>query len=146
MFRAVITDRGDTWLGEAGVTPAHDALAALVSPQLEAANPRALFDAFCARLTERRGTPQSIDECRSLWRALCDHGVIAVRGSVQIDAGCAFALKEPMVEGIWPQWVGKQDDNVPEAPNREDVALIPRRVSTLVRNTLARLVGDAPDK
>ncbi len=64
MYRAVITDLGETWLAEAGVTPTHLALAALVSPQLEAAHPRALFDAFCLRLGERFGAPQSTDACR----------------------------------------------------------------------------------
>jgi hypothetical protein len=79
MYRAVITDRGKAWLEGGGNAPTRHVLATLVSPQLEAAHPRALFDAFCARLSERLGALQSSDECRILWRKLCGDGAIALR-------------------------------------------------------------------
>jgi hypothetical protein len=156
VYRAVITELGETWLEEAGQTPTHLALAALVSPQLEAAHPRALFDAFCLRLGERFGAPQSTDACRILWRRLCSEGAILVRGSLQTDAGCAFALKEPILEGTRPRWSVKRDGvtavsakseaRTPSprpdsaAPNMQDVPLIPQRVSDLFRDALARIV------
>jgi hypothetical protein len=156
VYRAVITELGETWLEEAGVTPTRLALAALVSPQLEAPHPRALFDAFCQRLGERFDAPQSTDTCRILWRRLCSEGAIVVRGSLQTDAGCAFALKEPIVEGARPRWSVKRDGVAPApanseartsgprtdsaAPNLQDVPLIPQRVSDIVRDTLARIV------
>ena len=113
MYRAVITDRGKAWLEEGGNAPTRHALASLVSPQLEAAHPRALFDAFCLRLTERLDTAQSTDECRLLWRTLRDDGLIAVGGSLHIDTGRAFALREPLVEGSLPHWGGKDDGEIP---------------------------------
>jgi hypothetical protein len=159
VYRAVITDLGEAWLEEAGDIPMHLALAALVSPQLEAAHPRALFDAFCLRLDERLGAPRSTDTCRLLWRGLCNDGAIVVRGSLQTDAGCAFALKDPIGEGSRPRWGGKREGDeravrnisvrasgtqpAAAVPNLQDVPLIPRRVTDLFRDTLARLVRGA---
>jgi hypothetical protein len=79
MFNAVITDRGRVWLEEGDDSPTRRALATLVSPHLEAADPRALFDVFCVRLSERVVAPQSTDECRILWRKLCGDGAITLR-------------------------------------------------------------------
>jgi hypothetical protein len=151
MFRAVITDRGAAWLGEAGVTPTHAALAVLVSPQLEAANPRALFDAFCARLTERRGVPQSTDECRNLWRAVRDNGLVVVRGSLQMDTGRTVAVAELLAEGARPRWRDSRIGAMHTAQdatiaNLQEVPLIPRQVSDFLRDTVAHLVGVANGK
>jgi hypothetical protein len=151
MFRAVITDRGDTWLGEAGVTPTHAALAVLVSPQLEAANPRALFDAFCVRLTDRRGAPQPLDECRNLWRALRDNGLVVVRGSLQMDTGRALAVAELLAEGSRPRWSDSRIGAMHTAQdatiaNLQEAPLIPRRVSDFFRDTMAHLVEVASGK
>ena len=162
MYRAVITDLGEARLAAGGVTSTHRALAALVSPQLEAADPRALFDAFCVRLSERFGASQKIDECRALWRAMCGDELIAVRGSSLTDAGLAFAFKEPMVEGARPRWGGRRRGDIPasrdasarisdqpsvsSAPNPLEVPLIPRRISNLFRGAVSRIVGVALDR
>jgi hypothetical protein len=151
MYRAGITPHGEAWLGKGGCTPTHQALAALISPQLEAANPRALFDAFCARLTERLAAPPSIDECRGLWRTLRREGLIAVRGSLQIDGGRAFALTEPLAQGGRPRWDGTRDGAMlalrdAAAPTMVEVPLIPRRVSNFFRTTLTRLLRVARGK
>jgi hypothetical protein len=162
MYRVVITLRGETWLAEGSPTPAHQALATLVSPPLEATHPRAIFDAFCARLSERWDAPQPIDECRSLWRALGDNGLIAVRGSMQLDAGRAFALNESLIEGSRPHRDGKRyerpqvshdptlgPDAQPTAapiPQRQEVPLVRRRVSGLFRETAAQLMRTGSDQ
>jgi hypothetical protein len=110
MFHAIITDRGRAWLEEGNVTPTRRALSTLVSPQLEAANPRALFDVFCARLNERLSPPQSIDECRVLWRALCGDGAIIVRQSFRTSATLASLVKEVSVEIFRPRWGATRDE------------------------------------
>ena len=157
MYRAVITDLGEAWLATTGVTPTHRALAALVSPQVEAADPRALFDAFCVRINERFGIPQDIDQCRVLWREMCGDELIAVRGSSLTDAGLAFAMKDPPAEGARPRWGGKRNGDMPAsrnteapisgqpppvspAPNPLEVPLIPRRVSNMFRGAVGRIV------
>jgi hypothetical protein len=161
MYCVVITLRGEAWLAEGSPTPTHQALAALVSPPLEATQPRAIFDAFCLRLSERLDAPQPIDECRNLWRALGDNGLIAVRGSLQLDAGRAFALKESLIEGARPHKDGKRYEKVraphdpvsgPDGrpattpvPNRRELPLIRHRVSSLFRDTAAQLMGTASD-
>jgi hypothetical protein len=162
MYRVVITLRGEAWLAEGSPTPTHQALAALVSPSLEAAQPRAIFDAFCLRLSERLDAPRPIDECRILWRALGDNGLIAVRGSLQLDAGRAFALNESLIEGSRPHKDNKRyermqapGDPVPgpeiqpstaPVPKRQEAPLIRRRVSGLFRETAAQLMGTASDR
>jgi hypothetical protein len=83
MYRAIITGLGAAWREEGSDSPTRRALAALVSPQLEAADPRALFDAFCARLSERFEAPQSTDACRILWRKLYCEGAITLRHGVE---------------------------------------------------------------
>jgi hypothetical protein len=162
MYHVVITLRGEAWLAEGSPTPVHQALAALVSPSLEAAQPRAIFDAFCLRLSEHLGAPQPIDDCRNVWRALGDNGLIAVRGSLQLDAGRAFALNESLVEGSRPHKDGKRYEKgrapynpaldpdvqplVAPAPNRQELPLIRRRVSSLFRDTAAQFMGTASDQ
>jgi hypothetical protein len=162
VYRAVITDLGEARLATDGVTPTHRALAALVSPQLEAADPRALFDVFCLRINERFGIPQNIDQCRVLWREMCGVELIAVRGSSLTDAGLAFAMKDPPVEGARPRWGGKRNGDMPAArdaaarisgqpsvspaPNPLEVPLIPRRVSNVFRGAMDRIVEVALDR
>ncbi len=162
MYRAVITDLGEARLAELGVTPTHRALAALVSPRLEAADPRALFDAFCARLSERLGASQNIDECRALWREMRAAELIAVRGSSLTDAGLAFALKAPAAEGARLRWGGKRSGDIApsrdasarvsgqpsasSAPSPLEVPLIPRRVSIVFRVAVDRIIGVALDR
>jgi hypothetical protein len=162
MYHVVITLRGEAWLGEGSPTPTHQALAALVSPSLEATQPRAIFDAFCLRLSERLDAPQPIDECRNLWRALGANGLIAVRGSLHLDAGRAFALSESLVEGSRPHKDGKRyekaqtpRDPVPgpevqsattPAANRGEAPLIRHRVSSLFRDTAAQLLRTTSDR
>jgi hypothetical protein len=136
MYRVVITDRGDSWLAEAGGTPTHDALVELVAPQLEALNPRALFDAFCARLTDRRGTALPIDECRALWRALRDNGL---------------AVAELLAEDARPRWresrIGPMHTGWDATPAQlQEVPLIPRRVADFIRTRLTHLVEAASGK
>jgi hypothetical protein len=150
MYRAVITRLGEAQLAEGGATPLHQALAAFVSPQLEAAHPRALFDAYCARLRERTSDPQSTDEYRILWRALRGEGLIAVRGSSQGDAGRAFAGAAPVREGSPPRWgstpgaVGSTGQRaVTSAADPLDPPLIPRRVTDWFHGALDRIVRSA---
>ncbi len=156
MYCAFITELGETKLEEAAATAAHHALAALVSPPLEAPHPRALFDAFCGRLGERFGAPQSTDACRVLWRRLCGDGVIVVRGSLQTDAGRSFARIEPLARSTQPRPGGKRDGDERPAreygtellsnrsasatPNPPGMPFIPRRVSDFFRDALVRLV------
>jgi len=148
MYRVAITPLGEERLAEGGTTPTHQALAALAAPQLEAANPRVLFDAYCARLREYLDTPLSTDECRSVWRALRDEGLIVVRGSSQVDAGQLFAGLASVMEGGPARW-GSTPGAVSPAPgprvatraaDPQDPPLIPRRVTDWFRGALAHFV------
>jgi hypothetical protein len=150
MYRAAITALGEERLSEGGLTPLYLALAALASPQLEAAHPRALFDAFCARLGECRGAPQSTDDSRVLWRALCGEGLIAVRGSSQVDAARAFAVTAPALEGSPSRWertpaaVGAAGQGlVTPAVVPRDPPLIPSRVTDWLHDAVDRIVRSA---
>lgn len=111
MYHAIITNRGKAWLEEPATTMIRRALAAIAEPCLEAETPRAMVDAFGARLRERLDTFLDDADVLALWQELGHEAVIKVRRPLPADTSAEFVLTDPPIEAFRDGrgWGGKRE-------------------------------------